>query len=357
MANGSKAHLGKVALIDKDYGYAFGGFMGLIVPKPAIEARYLYHCMAAPQFKLLVQSLTDGTNINNLKFSDIADFALPLPPLATQRAIVARLDSALARAGALEKRFAAIAQNAELSFKASLNEEFAERTSGTGETSGTSDSSCSRGSRRSSTPRDPSAPSPQWPMVRLGDVCETISTGPYGSALHKQDYVIGGIPIVNPMHIINGKIVPSEEMAVSQETANRLSTYRLSFHDVVIGRRGEMGRAAIVEEDQVGWLCGTGCFFLHLRKQVLPEYFHKVITSRYCIAQMQSSAIGTTIPNLNNAILSSIKFPLPPLSVQRAIVSRLDTARKRADGISALARQAAEAAANLKKALLKEAFE
>ena len=49
--------------------------------------------------------------------------------------------------------------------------------------------------------------------------------------------------------------------------------------------------------------------------------------------------------------------PLPPLSVQRDVVARLDAARARCEGIAEQARRGAAAAENLKKALLKEAFE
>lgn len=96
MANGSKPHLGKVALIDKDYGYAFGGFMGLLVPND-IDQKYLYLALTSSQFKSRIKSLQDGANINNLKYIDIADFQFPLPPLPAQRAIVAKLDAAKER--------------------------------------------------------------------------------------------------------------------------------------------------------------------------------------------------------------------------------------------------------------------
>lgn len=39
-ASGSKSHLGKVAYIDEDYDYAFGGFMGMITPKKELVRRY-----------------------------------------------------------------------------------------------------------------------------------------------------------------------------------------------------------------------------------------------------------------------------------------------------------------------------
>ena len=50
-ASGSKSHLGKVAYVDEDYGYAFGGFMGQITPVPGIHERYLFHVLTSPAYK------------------------------------------------------------------------------------------------------------------------------------------------------------------------------------------------------------------------------------------------------------------------------------------------------------------
>lgn len=94
-ASGSKSHLGKVAFIDEDYGYAFGGFMEMITPKSALLPRYLFYLMTSEAYKVFIGELSDGTNINNLKFDDLKHFAVPYPPIAEQRRIVALLDEAL----------------------------------------------------------------------------------------------------------------------------------------------------------------------------------------------------------------------------------------------------------------------
>ena len=67
--------------------------MGLLVPND-IDPKYLYLALTSSQFKSRIKSLQDGANINNLKYIDIADFQFPLPHLATQRAIIAKLDAA-----------------------------------------------------------------------------------------------------------------------------------------------------------------------------------------------------------------------------------------------------------------------
>ena len=81
-----------------------------------------------------------------------------------------------------------------------------------------------------------------WAWCRFCNLVDEVSTGPFGSMLHKKDYVSNGIPIVNPANIVNETIVPSCKMMVSEETRNRLSSYRLEKGMIVMARRGEMGR-------------------------------------------------------------------------------------------------------------------
>lgn len=95
-ANGSKSHLGKVALIDDEYNFAFGGFMGLITPKENLNSNFLFHLLTSDNYKKFISELSDGANINNLKFGDLGKFKIPLPPLPEQKRIVAILDEAFA---------------------------------------------------------------------------------------------------------------------------------------------------------------------------------------------------------------------------------------------------------------------
>jgi type I restriction enzyme S subunit len=91
-ASRSKSHLGKVAFIDRDYDYAFGGFMGQLTPKPHLDPRYLFYVMTSTEYKSFIEKLSNGMNINNLKFSDLQLFSLVVPPLPEQKRIAAILD-------------------------------------------------------------------------------------------------------------------------------------------------------------------------------------------------------------------------------------------------------------------------
>lgn len=93
MSNGSKQHLGKVAFIDRDYPYAFGGFMGLIKPKEdIIIPKLLYYYFCSSKFKGFLSSIGNGANINNIKFVDIAKDHISVPEKTTQQSIIEELD-------------------------------------------------------------------------------------------------------------------------------------------------------------------------------------------------------------------------------------------------------------------------
>lgn len=163
-----------------------------------------------------------------------------------------------------------------------------------------------------------------WKWVRFSEIMNAMSTGPFGSMLHKTDYIKKGIPLVNPANMVNGKIVPSDKMMVSEETLRRLSSYILHARMIVLGRRGEMGRCAVVTENEDGWLCGTGSFFMEPSVSLYVYYVASLFSSPYVKFYLGGESVGTTMSNLNHAILSKMPIPLPPLAEQKRIVAKIE---------------------------------
>lgn len=160
-----------------------------------------------------------------------------------------------------------------------------------------------------------------WEWVRFSSVMNVVSTGPFGSMLHKSDYVETGIPIVNPVHMVNSKIVPGVKASVTKETAERLEAYKLHTGDLVLARRGDIGRSAVVSESEEGWLCGTGSFFASPSKGINPEYISLMLSSEYAKGILLGNSVGTTMNNLNQGILNNFIFPLPPTMEQERILN------------------------------------
>jgi len=155
-----------------------------------------------------------------------------------------------------------------------------------------------------------------WAWCRLATIIELFITGPFGSALHKSDYIENGTPIINPMNIVDGRIIASKSMMVSDETVDRLSSFMVEEKDIIIARRGEMGRCAVVTSTEAGWLCGTGSFDIRLSGFVNTDYIAHYIRSPFSIAILAGNALGNTMPNLNQSILKSLLVPIPPQAEQ-----------------------------------------
>ncbi len=133
-ASGSKSHLGKIAYIDEDYGYAFGGFMGMLTPKPQLHPKYFFHLLTSNAYKDFIDSLADGANINNLRFDNLSKFPLLLPPLAEQERIVSVLDQAFEHIATAKAAAQANLANAKALFESHLQAVFSQSGDGWVET-------------------------------------------------------------------------------------------------------------------------------------------------------------------------------------------------------------------------------
>ena len=167
-----------------------------------------------------------------------------------------------------------------------------------------------------------------WCETTLGEVCDQvggiIQTGPFGSQLHESDYSTEGIPVVMPKNIIEGRIATESVARVSPEHVERLSRHKLRSGDIVYGRRGDIGRQALIRPEQDGWMCGTGCLRLSFGESVLnPLYLHYYLRQDDVVSWITNQAVGATMPNLNTGILRTVPVRFPPLPVQRRIAGIL----------------------------------
>lgn len=156
-----------------------------------------------------------------------------------------------------------------------------------------------------------------------------IQTGPFGSQLHASDYVTSGTPLVMPINIADNVIVEEGISRVAEDDVKRLARHQLRPGDIVFGRRGDVGRRSIVQPEQDGWLCGTGCLAVKFGKQtaeVNPEYVSLYVGVRKAQDWLAEHAVGGTMPNLNTRILSALPIWLPPRAEQDRTVESIGVA-------------------------------
>ena len=164
----------------------------------------------------------------------------------------------------------------------------------------------------------------EWKKVRLGEISQTIQTGPFGSQLHQSDYSVIGIPVVMPKDIIAGNIEEASIARVEQHHIDRLSRHMISYGDILYARRGDVGKCAFTKQNQEGWLCGTGCLRVTINPDMAnPKFVFFQLQKQETIGWITNHAIGSTMLNLNTTILSNAPVEIPSLRIQNRIVEIL----------------------------------
>lgn len=172
----------------------------------------------------------------------------------------------------------------------------------------------------------------QTRFVSLAWATDDISTGPFGTQVKQGDYQVGGTPLINPSHIRGGQVVPDERVGVGVEKATELARHAMAEGDVVVARRGDLGRCAVIGRAEAGFLCGTGSLRVIPKPRLLDSrYAALVVSSRGSRAQMLAHSVGATMDNLNEDLLGRVRIPLPPLREQRLIVAESDERTARID--------------------------
>lgn len=292
----------------------------LVLESEDFDRRALLYWLLADGFIKLVDSSTYGSKMPRANWNFIGNCLLPLPPLSEQTVIADFLDQETGRIDRLtakkrqliallgEKRAALISRTITRGLPAEAAREFGLKPHTRFKNSGIE--------WLGQVPE-------RWRVTPLFRIAETIQTGPFGSQLHSSDYVEGGIPLINPAHINAGRVVPDEPSSVDDATAIRLSRHRFRSGDVVMGRRGEIGRSAVIGSTEVGWLCGTGSLLIRLRNSS-AAYFSSIISGAGFSSLLELNAVGTTMLNLNPNIVGRMLVPVPPFPEQTAIAAYLD---------------------------------
>lgn len=290
--------VGKVHVVDTDKPFAVLSSLAILRPKrESVDPKYFGYVLRSPSVLNDALKRKTGSAIRRVILSDLKKVRIPLPPLPKQRRIAEILDKADALRA---KRRAALAQLDTLTQSIFLD-----------------------------MFGDPATNSKGWPIQSLRECTAQIQIGPFGSLLHQEDYVKGGIPLINPKHIQQGEICPDASETVSARKFAELANYHLRAGDVVMGRRGEMGRCAIVHEDSGPLLCGTGSLFIRPDGDQTTSLFLLFLLSSAALkARLERLSLGQTLPNLNSQIVEGLQVPLPPATVQHEFAARVKAARR-----------------------------
>lgn len=155
-------------------------------------------------------------------------------------------------------------------------------------------------------------------MTLLAEVAD-IQTGPFGSQLHKKDYVASGRPIVTVEHLGKRAFTRQNLPFVSEFDAERLKKYQMKHGDVIFSRVGSVDRCSYAEKRNEGWLFSGRCLRIRPKKSIDPEFLYYYLSSKAIKDFVRNIAVGATMPSINTTLMGEIPIPAISLDRQRAI--------------------------------------
>ena len=252
-----------------------------VINKNILDIRYFMYFLKSSCFKKQLSKQIAGSAQLNFGPSHLKKMTIPLIEIDKQKVIVTNLDKVTHTIDLCNS----ILEKLDLLVKSQFVEMFG----------------------------DPIINPHNWEKVQLGELAD-IKIGPFGTLLHKDDYIENGHALINPSHISEGRISVDMKLTVSESKYEELSAYHLFVNDVIMGRRGEMGRCAVVYEN--GLLCGTGSMIIRTKGRLKADFIQKIISFPSFKKTIEDMAVGQTMPNLNVPIVSNFLIICPPLEVQ-----------------------------------------
>ena len=318
-ANGSKSHLGKVALIDDDYDYAFGGFMGLIKPKENLNSDFLFHLMTSEAYKKFIGALSDGANINNLKFSDLGEFEIPIPPLKEQQRIVSILDECFSAITVAKANAQKNLKNAKELFESYLQGVFENK----GE---------------------------DWEVKTLGEIAD-VEYGYTDKSTEEGDYRYIRITDIDK----NGELILDDKKYIKH--SKEAEGFLIQDNDLLMARTGATFAKVLLFNGDESSVFASYLIRIKFKEKIENAlYWHFTKTKKYW-EQANSLQSGAAQPHFNGAAVKQVVFAYPKsVKEQKALIEKFETLSIETKRLEAIYQQKINNLEELKKSILQKAF-
>lgn len=308
MSNGSTQHLGKVAFIEDDLDYAFGGFMGAIHPDvKEVYPKYAFYSCRSTEYRKFLTSIVNGININNLKWSELSNFPIPIPPLATQSRIVSELDllqSIIDKQKAQLKELDNLAQ-------AIFYDMFG----------------------------DPVENEKGWEVKKIEEICSSIVRGPFGSALKKEFFVKPDettYKVYEQKHAIQ-KNASIGDYYISEERFRTLKRFEVSSGDIIMSCSGTIGEFFEIPIDAEKGLMNQALLKFTLNQRIDKSYF--LFTMEFVKNSFEKK--GSGLQNIGSVgTVKSTLISLPSLPLQQSFAQKIESIERQKELINQSIREA-----------------
>ena len=317
---------------------------------------YLFYYLLLPDVRASLTGKMKGTTGRlRLGAEVVGTLEIPLPPLAEQQRIVAKLETLFTQLDAavdslkqtqtqLQRYRRSILKAA---FEGKLTREWRE-----GYSDELEPMSVSEVSDLDSLPELPDG----WTWTKVKDIAEFIRGVSYrknqSSKVSKVDYV----PILRANNI-KAQLNYEDLVYVQQEKVKKEQFVKAL--DIIIamssGSKHLVGKAAQAHQDFEGGF-GTFCGLLRVSREVNQKFIGLFFQSPIYRNEISRLSIGININNLRRENIEAMLVPLPSLPEQEQIVFELERCLSGADGVEATIESELIRAERLRHSILKHAF-
>lgn len=162
----------------------------------------------------------------------------------------------------------------------------------------------------------------EWPYLTIADVSKDMRTGPFGSALHHDEFVDSGVFVLGIDNAVENKFSYNRMRYITEEKYQQLKRYTVYPGDVIITIMGTVGRSAVIPVDMPKAINTKhlACITPNAEKingQFLSWAFQVHPDVRM---QLQKQCKGTIMDGLNLTIIKGLSFHIPPINLQNQFV-------------------------------------
>jgi type I restriction enzyme S subunit len=288
-----------------------------------------------------------GSTIKHFPRQSVLKYEFPLPPIAEQKRILAKVEELLSTANTLRERLAhapAILKRFRRSLLAAACEGRLTQPWRTAvESPGMN--------------ADSAGLPPGWQRSDLGRFIESMANGIYKPAEY---YAANGTPCLRMYNIQNGSLVFNNVKRM-RLTARETRFYELLPGDILVNRvnsRELVGKAGIVEQLEERTVFESKNIRLRLDQRLInPRFVNLFLMSeaaRVMLADSSKQTVG--MATVGQPQLRGLPLAVPPLAEQNEIVRRVEALFKLADGAEKRVAVATARADKLTRAILARAF-
>ena len=304
---------------------------------------YLHIVLNSTMARKQYEAFVVGAATPTFSQEDLANFLLPLPPIAEQKRIVERVEQAFSVLDTIDKLQAQYADNRtalkakliDLAIQGKLTEQLPE--DGTAEElyqqiQAEKQALIKSGKIKKEKPlpeiKDNEIPfdiPDNWKWVHLAEICSIINGDRGKNYPAKSTLKHEGIPFISALNL-DGVSVKQDEhlLCLDDRQYELLGNGKLQKGDIVICIRGSLGKHGRYPFDKGAIASSLVISRLFYSQEIIGDYEMIWLDSSAFPVEIKRFGSGTAQPNLAANNLEKFLIPLPPLAEQKRIVERLD---------------------------------